>query len=286
MAVKTIALSGAHLESRSLADTVPVLTDLLAFERIGGGPDSVVLKHPNTPWIMTVHEGGADAAEKFGTNHYGVRVVEKTEIDAAYQYLNAHASEYGLLEVREPFNQHGSYSVYFREPGTNTIEIECFEDVNRKAAGIERLGGVRGPHWDQLLPAARFPGRGYVPQALTHGTLAMADSKVSTRFYTEVLGLEAHNAYGEGRVVYVKFPDTRHYIVCITGEERLVNSPSFRYTMDVESPAALEEAHRWLAEHKDAYTITEVHDIQTSDGTSSFLVRDPDLNWWELAARA
>src|SRR5262245_37319590 len=79
MDVKTVALSWAHMETRSLEDTAAVLTDLLAFERIGEAPDGIVLKHPNTPWVMTVHDGGADAREKASGNHYGVRVVVKEE---------------------------------------------------------------------------------------------------------------------------------------------------------------------------------------------------------------
>ncbi len=284
MSIRPVAMSGAHMETRSLEQTVPVLTDLLAFERIGSGPDSVTLKHPNTPWVLTVHEAGPDAREKFSGNHYGVRVVTKEELTAAADYLNAHADEFGLSDIRGPSYSHGSYSVYFREPGTNTLEIECYEDVNRKAAGAERLGGVRGPHWTSTLPAERFPGRGYVPQALTHGTLAVVDGAASHRFYAEVLGLDVHNAYGEGRVVYVKHPETRHFVVCARREERLINSPNFRYTLTVESPAALEAAHAWMRDQQAEYAISEVHDIETTGDVSSFLVRDPDLNWWEIAA--
>jgi catechol-2,3-dioxygenase len=279
-------MSGAHMETRSLAQTVPVLTDLLAFEHIADGPGSVTLKHPNTPWVMTVHEAGDDARPKFSGNHYGVRVVTKEELTAAHAYLSAHAIEYGIGEIRGPSYSHGSYSVYFQEPGTNTLEIECYEDVNKKAAGAERLGGVRGPHWTTPMASDRFPGRGYVPQALTHGTLAVTNGPVSHRFYSEVLGLDVHNAYGEGRVVYIKHPETRHFIVCALREEHLLNSPNFRYTLTVESTAALQEAHRWLAASKDEYSIAEVHDIETTGDTSSFLIRDPDLNWWEIAAKA
>jgi catechol 2,3-dioxygenase-like lactoylglutathione lyase family enzyme len=284
MGLRPKALSGAHMEVRSLAETEPVFTDLLAFERIGQGRDSVTLKHPNTPWIMTLHEAGAAATQKAGHNHYGVRVLIKPEVDAAHAYLNLHADEFGLRVVREPENQHGSYSVYFVEPGTNTLEIECYEDVNRKASGAERLGGVRGPHWQSPLPEEHFPGRGYVPQALTHGTLAVADPPVSHRFYSEVLGLDVHNAYGEGRVAYIKHPDTKHFIVCARRDDLTLNPPSFRYTLDVGSPQDLAEAHRWIGEHRVEYAINEVHDIGSSGDISSFLIRDPDMNWWEIAA--
>jgi catechol 2,3-dioxygenase-like lactoylglutathione lyase family enzyme len=272
------------METRSLDETIPVLTDFLAFERVGAGSDSVILKHPNTSWSLTVHEGGPNASVKQANNHYGVRVLANDEIGVAHTYLQAHASEYGLTNIEEPEFQHGSLSVYFTEPGTNTLEIECYESVNQKQSGAERLGGVRSPHWTELLPADRFPGRGYVPQALTHGTLAIADPKVSVRFYTEALGLEAHNAYGDGRVTYIKHPSTKHYIVCARREERLPNPETFRYTLTVESPEALAEAHRWLSEHRDDFSITELHEIRSTSDADSFLVRDPDTNWWEITA--
>jgi catechol-2,3-dioxygenase len=285
MSVNPVALSGAHLETRSLSETVPVLTDLLGLQPLERGPNWVTLKHPNTQWLMTVHETGPDASPKASENHYGVRVLSKPEVDAAYTYLQAHAVEYGLTGIRAPENQHGSYSVYFVEPGTNTLEIECYEDVNRKETGAERLGGVRGPHWEQPLSPDRFPGRGYVPQALTHGTLAIEDSATSRRFYEEVLGLEVHNAYGDGRVMYVKHPDAKHFIVCARRAERQRNPSTFRYTLMLPSQADVVAAHDWVSEHRQEFAISEVHDIEETGGSGSFLIRDPDLNWWEITPR-
>jgi catechol 2,3-dioxygenase-like lactoylglutathione lyase family enzyme len=282
MSLNTVALSGAHMETRAIEDTVPVLTDLLALEPIEHGPDWVTLKHPNTAWLMTVHDGGTDALAKASENHYGVRVLHKGEIDAAHTYLHAHAAEYGLTGIREPENQHGSYSVYFVEPGTNTLEIECYEDVSRKESGAARLGGVRGPHWETPLPPERFPGRAYVPQALTHGTLTVSDSDVSRRFYSEVLSLDVYNAYGEGRVMYVKHPNTKHFIVCARRPGPL-NPPTFRYTLTLDPASDLAAAHRWVTEHQQEYAISEVHEIQDNGYGSSFLIRDPDQNWWEIA---
>lgn len=115
--------------------------------------------------------------------------------------------------------------------------------------------------------------------------LSGAHMEARSRFYAEVLGLEVHNAYGENRGVYVKHPMTKHYIVCARREERLTNSPNFRYTLTVESLPALEAAHRWVAEHTDEYAVSELHDIKQRGDISSFLIRDPDLNWWEIAAR-
>jgi catechol-2,3-dioxygenase len=285
MSVNPVALSGAHMETRSITETIPVLTDLLGLQIQERGSTWVTLKHPNTSWLMTVHDAGSDATLKASENHYGVRVLSKQEVDAAYTHLQAHAVEYGLTGIRPPENQHGSYSVYFVEPGTNTLEIECYEDVNRKDSVAERLGGVRGPHWQQPLSPESFPGRGYVPQALTHGTLAIDDSATSRRFYEEVLGLDVHNAYGDGRVMYIKHPDTKHFIVCARRAERHRNPPTFRYTLTLASAADVAAAHQWVRDHQQEFAIAEVQDIVEAGSTCSFVIRDPDLNWWEITAK-
>ncbi len=274
--IQTTALSNAHMECRSLNDTIPVLTDLLAFEKVAERTHETILKHPNSQWLLTVHDGGPETAEQQMHNHYGVRVTKKTEVDAAYEYLTRYQKEYGLEQLREPAISHGSYSIYFMEPGTNGWEIECFEDVLRKEVGGSRLGGVRAPHWQTPLPPERFPGKGYLPQAFTHGTLASNDHEVAKRFYTEVLGLEVHQAYEQ--VIYLKQPQSKSYIVSLRRDGKKDFSPSFRYTLTVESQRAVTAAHSWLTEAND------VGELRTEDHVSSFLICDPDKNWWEISS--
>ena len=55
--IKPTALKRAHYECKSLDETVPVLTDLLAFEVVRQGPGQATVKHPNTDWELVVHEG-------------------------------------------------------------------------------------------------------------------------------------------------------------------------------------------------------------------------------------
>lgn len=56
--LRPTALANAHIECRYLKETVPVLTYLLAFEKIAERPGEATLKHPNTAWLLIVHEGG------------------------------------------------------------------------------------------------------------------------------------------------------------------------------------------------------------------------------------
>lgn len=270
------------MECRYLDETVPVLTELLAFEKIKERPGEVTLKHPNTDWLLTVHEGGSGALEKQMHNHYGVRVLTTQEVDAAYEYLNAHKETYHLSQIGKPLYNHGSYSLYFLEPGTNGWEIECYAEALRKDIWQTRLGGVYASHWNNPYPADRFPGRGYVPQGFTHGTLAIRDFKASSTFYESVLGLEVHQA--NPRVVYVKHARGKCYVVCAERKDWKSFSDNFRFTLAVDSHEAVEEAHRSLCQSGNEVGVTSLGPIQKNGSASFFLLRDPDRNCWEISS--
>jgi catechol-2,3-dioxygenase len=280
--IHPIAMGDAHMECRYLNETVPVLTDLLAFEKVSDGSGQVILKNPNSEWRLVVHEGGSEAPAKQMHNHFGVRVATLTEVDAAHQYLKARERDYGIRQVAQPEYSHGSYSLYFLEPGTNGWEIECYETVLRKESGWNRLGGVRAPHWKEPLPPERFPGRGYVPQAFTHGTLAVGDLKTSWNFYASVLGLDVHQA--NDHVVYVKIAASKPYIVCAVRKDWKACSANFRFGLMLGSKDEVVEAHSWLADSGKNSGVAELGALRQSDGSLSFLVQDPDRNWWEIAA--
>ena len=166
--IKTTGLAATHMECRNLKDSMAVMTDLLAFEKISEKPGEATLKHPNTHWLLVLHEV-PDAPTKQMHNHWGVRVVNPEEVDRAYEYLVAHKAEYKLGAIGKPTWSHGSYSCYFVEPGTNGWEIECYEAFNRKQATAERFGAVKMAHWDETLAGrslsrARLRAAGIYPR--------------------------------------------------------------------------------------------------------------------------
>jgi catechol 2,3-dioxygenase-like lactoylglutathione lyase family enzyme len=281
--LKPIALSATHMECRSLEESLPVLTDLLAFEKVAEGPHEATLKHPNTHWLLVVHEAGPDAPTKQMHNHWGVRVTTNAEVDKAYEYLTAHKEEYKISQIGKPLWNHGSYSCYFLEPGTNGWEIECYEAVLRKEATARKVGAVRMPHWTVSLSEESFPGRGYVPQGFTHGTLVAHDIKINWDFYVKVLGLEVHQA--NDHVIYVKHPSTRTYVVCAERQDFKVFSPNFRNTLVVESKDEVKETHRRFTESGKELGVTELFPLQESNGSASFFFRDPATNCWEITSR-
>jgi catechol 2,3-dioxygenase-like lactoylglutathione lyase family enzyme len=280
--INVTAFAATHMECRNLQESLAVMTDLLAFEKISEQSGEATLKHPNTHWLLMLHDAGPDAPAKPMHNHWGVRVVNPEEVDRAYDYLVAHKAQYKLGAIGKPTWSHGSYSCYFVEPGTNGCEIECYEAFNRKQATAERFGAVKMAHWDQLLPETRFPGRGYVPQGFTHGTLVATDLGVSKEFYTKVLNLDVHR-FSEN-VIYVKHPSTKTFIVCALRQGAPVFSTNFRNTLTVESKVAVIEAYRELSGSGNTLGVSELFPLQESESAASFCFRDPGRNCWEIAS--
>ena len=279
--LKPIALVNGHYECRSLKQSVPILTDLLALEVVEEKSGEVTLKHPNTDWLLIFHEGGTQAPDKPLRNHYGVRVATNAEIEKADAYLEKMKDQY-QIEIMKPRNHHFARSVHFFEPGGNWWEIESYELAVKAGMGENVL-----PHWKSLLPEEKFPGRGYVPQALSHGTMECYDLDRSRQFYREVLGLEVVAPSPSAKPHYVKHSATPWYIVSLqvpVGEKKILG-PNQRFTLALESARAVEEAQRWLKESGKEAGITGLTEISDRNGAVSFMLSDPDSNWWEIASR-
>jgi catechol 2,3-dioxygenase-like lactoylglutathione lyase family enzyme len=276
--LKPTGLIAGHYECRSLDETLPVFTDLLAMDIVEQKPGEATLKHPNTDWRLIVHEGGPNAPEKTFDNHYGFRVASHEEVEAAWKYIEAHRDKYHLSKITKPQSAHFAYSIYFCEPGGNHLEIEYYNPGGALHGRSHTAG-----HWDNTL-RMDFPGRGYVPQAFTHGTLQCDDVERSRRFYVEVLGLEI--AAGFNTAQYIKHPATPWYIVVLQRSPRQYLAPVNRFTLQLGSATEVEQAHREFATNGKEIGITEVGKLESTNGTVNFVFSDVDKNWWELTNRA
>ena len=275
--LKPEGLVHGHYECRSLDETLPVFVDLLAAEVVSRDDGVAVVKHPNTGWLLIVHEGGPQAPSKPHGNHYGFRVADHVEIEAAWEYISQRQEEYGITGLTKPHGSHFAYSIYLDEPGGNTIELEHY---NPRAANHGRQ--IAAPHWQTPLSADRFPGRGYVPQALSHGTLECNDKEASNHFYTDVLGLEIVG--GGQSATYIAHPDAPWYIVVLPRPERNYLAPVNRFTLKLGSPDEVRHAHERFADAGAEVGVTELWDLRTDGGEASFIFADLDRNWWELTS--
>lgn len=275
--LKPVGLVQGHYECRSLDETLPIFTGILALQVVERQNDHAIVKHPNTGWLLVVHEGGRDAREKPHNNHYGFRVADHTEVEAAYKYIQVNKGTYGITNVTQPHESHFAYSIYFKEPGGNDLEIEYY---NPKASNHGR--SVAAVHWTSILTEDRFPGRGYIPQAMSHGTLECDDKTASERFYRDVLGLEI--AGGGKHSVYIRHPSTPWYIVVLPVKKRSYLSPASRFTLQLASHAAVEEAHREFAATGEEIGVTRLCALEQRNGRVGFIFSDLDRNWWEVIA--
>ena len=277
--LKPKGLISGHYECRSLAETLPIFTDLLAAEVVEQNGGNATLKHPNTDWRLIVHEGGPNAPEKSFDNHYGFRVASHQEVEAAWEYLNSNKDRYGLTQISKPQSAHFAYSIYFREPGGNVLEIEYYNP-----GGALHGRSHTAAQWVKPLANDRFPGRGYIPQAFSHGTLQCDDIEKSRSFYVDVLGLEI--AAGFNTAQYIKHASTPWYIVVLQRSPRQYLRPVNRFTLQLTNPAEVETAHREFAAAGVTLGITELGELERTDGKTTFIFSDLDKNWWELIAAA
>jgi catechol 2,3-dioxygenase-like lactoylglutathione lyase family enzyme len=278
-AIESLGIVKGHYECNFLEKTVSVLSELLALEVVGQREKEVSMQHPNTDWILVVHEGGPDAPDKPFRNHYGVRVTNNEEVDRAYEYLMARRNKLDLKKVVMRNERSGSYSVFFVEPGGNYWEIESYQ--HRHEAGLPY--DVSYP-WTKPLTDDQFPGRGYIPQAFTHGTIECTDWQSSVKFYTEGLGLEMITHVMAPKPHNIKHPSKPWYVVSLEVPERSRKylGPLQRFTIAVETPAKLSEARDALDAGRSEFGIHEMSRIQDSEAGQSFMLCDLNRNWWEI----
>jgi hypothetical protein len=223
-----------------------------------------------------IHEGGPDSKNKPHTNHYGFRVANSKEIPKAHDYISDHKSQYKIKSVTKPHEAHFAYSIYFKEPGGNDLEIEYYNP-----AAVKHGRKIAQPHWETLLPEEKFPGRGYIPQAMTHGTLNCDDKESSDKFLEHVLGL---NIIGGGRMsTYINLPSGPWYIVVLPTTHRDYLSAANRFTLKLASAEEVADAHKDFSKTGKQLGVQELWDLQ-ENGRVSFIMGDINKNYWEVTS--
>ena len=273
--LKPEGLIHGHYECRSLDDTLPLFTDLLACEVLQRSGAMAAVRHPNTDWTLVMHEAGLAAPDKPRANHYGFRVANHKEIEAAWKYIDSRLEQYRITSLSNPQGGHFAYSIYIQESGGNTIEIEYY---NTNAAKHGRK--VAAGHWSSPLTEEHFPGRGYIPQALSHGTAECDNKELSNSFYTEILGLDI---VGGGNVsTYIGHSDTPWYIVVLPALKRNYLRPVNRYTIKLSTRSEVSSAYNHIRKLSTGVTaLGELHEI---NGDIWFALSDLDHNWWEITS--
>jgi catechol 2,3-dioxygenase-like lactoylglutathione lyase family enzyme len=118
---------------------------------------------------------------------------------------------------------------------------------------------------------------------LSHGTLESRDLTLSKRFYKEFLGI--------GCVRHCEPAANFHHggdwiVVCVgVGGQIHPQGRDYRWCLDLATPEVVDEARQRAIDRGQDYGVQEIGPVEEADGVRSFVLRDLDGNWWELAHR-
>jgi hypothetical protein len=158
--LKPIGMTEGHYECRSLDETLPIFTELLAAEVVERTEKQAVVKHPNTAWKLVIHEGGSDSKNKPHTNHYGFRVATSKEVPKAHEYISEHKARYKIKSVTPPHEAHFAYSIYFKELAAMTSKSSTtIRRRSSRAAGSPCRTGLRRWRKKNSLAGVTCPRR-------------------------------------------------------------------------------------------------------------------------------
>ena len=128
--VRPVLLARGTLESIDLAKTRR-LAEVLGFDCAAPEPGGLVLRHRSdragaTYWVLEVREVAEVRSPQHLTNHWGIWVPTRKDVDEAYAMLSANAELLGLIRVQPPRPTHEGardYSFYFEDESRNWWEI-------------------------------------------------------------------------------------------------------------------------------------------------------------------
>ena len=116
---------------------------------------------------------------------------------------------------------------------------------------------------------------------LSHGTLESADLQESRRFYEEVLGLTVRQFVPVS--IHIDTGDGYMYAAVHAPKATRAMPVYYRNTLLFGAREAIDEAYDVVVRVQSEYGIQEIAPPTSSGARYSFLLRDLDGNWWELA---
>jgi Glyoxalase/Bleomycin resistance protein/Dioxygenase superfamily len=128
--VKPVLLARGTLESIDLAKTRR-LAEVLGFDCVAPSADRLMLRHRSDRtgdiyWVLEVRQVPAVRSPQHVSNHWGIWVPSRKDVDDAYERLAANAERLGLIRVQKPRPTHEGardYSFYFEDESRNWWEI-------------------------------------------------------------------------------------------------------------------------------------------------------------------
>ena len=119
--IKSKFLSHGTLRSKDLSESRKLYEEFLGLEvtqtskislmiRLGGDHIYAVVQDKNCPEMPRI-------------NHNGIDVESDKDVDAAYEAVKSGQAKWGLYNISNPVEQHGTYSFHFSDRDQNAWEI-------------------------------------------------------------------------------------------------------------------------------------------------------------------
>ncbi len=148
--VKPLLLARGTLESIDLAKTRR-LAEVLGFDCAEPAPDRLMLRHRSdrtggTCLVLEVRRVDQVRSPQHVSNHWGIWVPTRDDVDRSYALLAANAEALGLIRVQKPRPTHEGardYSFYFEDESRNWWEIGEHPDE------AEFVGFFANGDWDR-----------------------------------------------------------------------------------------------------------------------------------------
>ena len=236
--LKTTGLVAGHYECRSLCGNSAGLHRSVGH---GGRRADGERSHTQAPQHKVAPDvalkGGPHAPEKSFDNHYGFRVAHHEEVQAAWKYLEANKEKYGLSKITKPQSAHFAYSIYFREPGGNHLEIEYYNPGGAQHGRAHTAG-----HWGKPLADERMPSAATCRKRSLTARCSATTSSAAGNSTPRFSGLAILAGFNTAQ--YIKHAAAPWYIVVLKRSPRQYLAPVNRFTLQMDSAAAVEQAHR------------------------------------------
>ncbi|MFP3613172.1 VOC family protein [Paraburkholderia sp. SIMBA_050] len=123
--VKPYVMSHGTLACRDLSQSRKFFEEFLGLECVQHGITSMVIRCGMKFHVVCLQVGN-DCPPCHIHNHWGVDVTSKAGVDAAYEAAIRLKDVYGIRQVLQPVQQHGSYSFYMEDLNSSWWEIQYY----------------------------------------------------------------------------------------------------------------------------------------------------------------
>ena len=174
------------------------------------------MKHPNTEWLLVVHENGPDAPDKPFRNHYGVRVTNNEEVDRAYQYLMARKSRTRLEESRHAQRALRLLFGLLRRARRQLLGDRVLSAPPRSGLAVRCFVSLDQSDHRKSIPRQRLYSRRLSPTGPSNATTG----NLPSNFTPSALGMEMITHVTTPKPHNIKHPSNPWYVVSLEVPER------------------------------------------------------------------